>query len=112
MYKTENLDKINPIKKKEIGNLLDYVSKNGRHIKKVVIFGSTVRNDCRPDSDIDICLYSDIDRSDIESVMFIGGIHMLLDSMCDVFIYKYIPNGKFKTEIDTKGVTIYENTNN
>lgn len=50
-----NLDRINPIKRDIVADILSKVD-GYPYLKKMVIFGSSIRNDCRKDSDIDIAL--------------------------------------------------------
>lgn len=48
-----NIEKIHPQQQEAVGKMVDLCTTDP-NIKKVVIFGSSVREDCRPDSDIDI----------------------------------------------------------
>jgi predicted nucleotidyltransferase len=50
-----NLHKINPIKRQIVNSIIDEI-KNDDHVSKVVIFGSSIRNDCRDKSDLDIAV--------------------------------------------------------
>ncbi len=51
----KNLDKVNKLKRGVVLEILLKVYKN-KYIKKVVIFGSSVREDCREESDLDIAI--------------------------------------------------------
>ncbi|WP_037325540.1 nucleotidyltransferase family protein [Anaerovibrio sp. RM50] len=48
-----NIEKINPLHQEAVRKMVD-LCKEDPNIKKAVVFGSSVRDDCRPDSDIDI----------------------------------------------------------
>ena len=48
-----NIEKIHPHQQEAVGKMVE-LCKHDPNIKRVVIFGSSVRDDCRPDSDIDI----------------------------------------------------------
>ena len=48
-----NIEKIHPHQQEAVGKMVE-LCKQDPNIKRVVIFGSSVRDDCRPDSDIDI----------------------------------------------------------
>lgn len=48
-----NIEKINPQQQPAVAKMVELCKKDP-NIKKAVIFGSSVREDCRPDSDIDI----------------------------------------------------------
>lgn len=55
MGKIENLDKINPLKRELVENILSQVN-NYPYIEKIVIFGSSIRSDCSKSSDLDIAI--------------------------------------------------------
>lgn len=48
-----NIERIHPYQQEAISKMVDLCKKDP-NIKKAIIFGSSVRDDCRPDSDIDI----------------------------------------------------------
>lgn len=65
----KNLDKIHPIKRKELLQWLEALHElnlKNKVIDKVIVFGSSTRNDCTKKSDIDICFISDYPIRTIE----------------------------------------------
>ena len=52
----QNLDRINIIKRNMVKQSVEIASKCS-DIERVVVFGSSVREDCHEDSDIDFCFY-------------------------------------------------------
>ena len=85
---------------------VERTNKNGI-IKKIILFGSAVTDDCTNDSDIDLCFVSEGTCSDTVFFHIFGGIGLAMDDLCDILIYKDL-KGKVKDEIDKKGVVIYE----
>ncbi len=63
MGTVQNLHKINPIKRQIVNDIVNEI-KSYEHVSQVVIFGSSIRNDCRAKSDLDIAL-----KWDEESIM-------------------------------------------
>jgi predicted nucleotidyltransferase len=51
----KNLDKINPIKRDLVYTILSKIDGN-KFLKRIVIFGSSIRDDCKQTSDIDIAI--------------------------------------------------------
>lgn len=48
-----NIEKIHPQQQDAVGKMIDHC-KNDENIRKIIIFGSSTREDCRPESDVDI----------------------------------------------------------
>lgn len=107
-----NLEQINKIKRKKINNVLHYIDsvnkQTGRdNVKRVIIFGSSITDDCTEDSDIDICLDTEYDCKNRDFFKIYGNIEIIAEDLCDILIYRKL-NGDLKREIDKKGVTVYE----
>lgn len=105
----KNLEKINILKKEKINKGLEFLEKNdnNKSIKKVIIFGSSVRNDCTENSDIDICFVTDSNCSDTNFFNIYGRLPLIMDNLCDIVIWNKIDT-KLKKEIKNKGVVVYE----
>ena len=106
----KNLDRINERKKKAVERGLEYLAQNdqGRIIKKVIIFGSAIRDDCRNKSDIDICWISDYCcKNSKEYRTLMQNFSLIIDDNIDLFNYGLLKDDNFKKNID-KGVVVYE----
>ena len=77
-------------------------------IDKMIIFGSSVTDDCTEESDIDVCLVSDYTTANNEYFRIHGGLGMVMDDVVDVFNFKRVGE-KLKNEILKNGVIVYEN---
>ena len=102
----KNLDLINECKKSSIEKACNHV-KEFPFVKSMIIFGSSVRDDCTEESDVDICLKILSDVNGLDYYKMSEPLKNIFDGVCDVLIYHKI-NGKIKDEIDKKGVTVYE----
>ena len=93
-----NIEKIHPHQQEAVGKMVE-LCKQDPNIKHVVIFGSSVRDDCRPDSDIDI--YYEF-----------KGNKTPWPSLGDMSIWdkwdNFTVNRKLDYEICRTGVTVYE----
>ncbi len=104
-----NLDKINPIKREKVRKGMEFVDKMNAIepvVDKVIVFGSSVRDDCTEESDIDLCLFTNYDTSNKTFFKLRGNLPIVMDDLCDVLKYSKI-NKDFKCEIE-KGVIVYE----
>ena len=81
------------------------IAKRYDNINKVVLFGSRVRGDNTPRSDIDLCVYSDTDIFDFES-----DINEETDTLLtfDITRMQQGLDSEFVNQIETEGITIYE----
>jgi len=106
----KNLQYINPIKREKIKNGLEYIEKkNNGCISKVIVFGSSVTDNCINDSDIDLCFVTDADCANPVYADIYGNMEIVMDDLCDILSYnKLSDNGSLKAEIDKKGITVYE----
>ena len=93
-----NIEKIHPHQQEAVGKMVE-LCKQDPNIKRVVIFGSSVRDDCRPDSDIDI--YYEF-----------KGNKTSWPSLGDMSIWdkwdNFTVNRKLDYEICRTGVTVYD----
>ena len=105
----KNVDKINNIKRRQIIDGLNYIDLNNDNgiIQKVIVFGSSVTDDCDENSDVDLCLVSDYDTANTTFFTIYGNLPIIMDDLCDILLYSKT-KGKLKSEIDDKGVVIYE----
>lgn len=103
-----NCDKINKKKRSKIGRIVYYIQKNNDSgiVRKIIIFGSSTRFDCRDNSDIDICIISDR-YNDIEFMGIVNDIWKISDRECD-FVYYNVIEDFLKDIIDSSGVCVYE----
>ena len=107
-----NLEKINPVKRAKVEKGIDLVekwNKNENIIDKMIIFGSSVTDDCTEESDIDVCLVSDYTTANNAYFRIHGGLGRFIDDVVDIFNFQRI-GGKLKNEILKKGVVVYENS--
>lgn len=108
MHKIENIEFIHPLKSDKVKRGLEYISKrNDGCISKVLVFGSAITADCRPDSDIDLCFVTDATCKNPVYADIYGHMELVMDDLCDILSYRKL-TGQLKNEIDKKGVVIYE----
>ena len=106
----QNLDKINSIKQKKIEQGVLFIEKQNQIemvIDKIIVFGSSVREDCTEDSDIDLCLFSDYDSSNPVFYNIFAKLPIVMDDLCDIFVYQKLGK-KMREEILKKGIIVYE----
>ena len=101
----QNLEKINAIKRDMVAAICD-AAKNHYRIKRVIIFGSSVRNNCREDSDIDICIEIEGTTEGMDLFLFQAEFAQKCDFNYDLLFYHYL-SGKIKEIIDQTGVIVY-----
>ncbi|MBR1633989.1 MAG: nucleotidyltransferase domain-containing protein [Lachnospiraceae bacterium] len=101
-----NIDKVNGIKRDQVSSCIEIVKTLPR-IKRMIIFGSSVTDYCRKDSDIDICLDIEGSTKGMDLFEVSSNISKACDYNCDMLTYGKL-HGKIKEEIDTKGVVVYE----
>ncbi|MCR4566480.1 MAG: nucleotidyltransferase domain-containing protein [Pseudobutyrivibrio sp.] len=110
MGKVSNIDKINPIKRKYVEQIVTDINGN-EYVQKVVIFGSSIREDCTENSDVDIAIQWTENCYDDDYVLkpFTLPIYRIISRTTkgnnDVVCIGY--EGELKSEIE-KGVTVYE----
>lgn len=106
-----NLEHINEKKKTQLKDILSEISGN-KYVRKVVIFGSSIREDCRPDSDLDIAIEWEEDCFDSEGVYKVftlpvfKTISRITEGNNDVVSIGY--EGGLLKDAVKGGVTVYE----
>lgn len=103
-----NIEKINIQKRTQIEAGMKFIEKINQDgvVRKVILFGSALTNDCDKDSDIDLCFVTDYDSKNPVFFQIYGELPLVMNDLCDILIYSKV-NGKIKEEIDNKGVLIY-----
>lgn len=106
----QNLQRINPIKREKIKKGMEYIAKkNDGCISKVVVFGSSLTENCTDNSDIDLCFFTNTTCKNPVYADIYGSMEIVMDDLCDILSYRKLDNyGALKAEIDKKGVVIYE----
>jgi predicted nucleotidyltransferase len=107
----QNIDKVNPIKRDKVQKGMEFIEQLNTDglIQKIILFGSASRDDCTPQSDIDLCFVTEETTSNPVFFQMYGGIEIAMDELCDILIYRRLSaDGNIKKEIDKNGVIIYE----
>ena len=100
------LQKINLLKREQVASCLNIV-KNYPFVKKMIIFGSSVTDNCGKTSDLDICLDFDGTFDKMSNYNLHVELRKACNHNCDILKYHKI-NGEIKNEIDNKGVIVYD----
>lgn len=99
--------KVNHLKKKEVEKAIQIAQRTGV-VRRLIIFGSTVTDECREESDVDICLDVNCETSDKRLRRPMYDLNEACDFNCDILFYHKLGD-KLKKEIDSKGVEVYVN---
>lgn len=75
-------------------------------VKRLIIFGSAVTDECTDDSDIDVCADIELKEKGLKLHDLQVDLCKACDANCDILIYERL-KGKLKDVVDTKGVTVY-----
>ena len=103
-----NIDKINIIKRDQVRELCKIADESGI-VKRIVIFGSSVRDDCTEESDVDFWISFSCDVQDIRIYNFGTKIGKVLEYNYDMLIDGLlILSDAMKHSVFDKGVTVYE----
>lgn len=92
-----NCDSINPIQQKRVLQLINLITKTNE-VKKIIIFGSSVTQRCRIDSDVDIYVELTEKKKTITEY---------LDFVYDYWTNYDVDERLFKEIVET-GVVVYE----
>ena len=106
MNESNVLNKINVLKRSQAKACIEAAKKYGK-IRKMAIFGSSVRDDCTEESDVDICLWVDGATRGKEMYDLASDLLDACGNNCDILTYDRLDN-KFQSQIDAEGVIIYE----
>ena len=106
----KNLDRVNPIKRSMVKDIVSQID-NSTRVEKLVVFGSSIRDDCKPDSDLDIAIKWNEDCFDEDmfykafTLPIFRIIMKVTDGNNDIIPIGY--EGSLKSVIEN-GVTVYE----
>lgn len=103
--KCKEIDKVYPLKQKEVSLIFDLVSKY-REVHRVYVFGSSVTSKCHMGSDIDICIDMDV-RDGLKVYEIENAIGNICNWNCDILVYSNLGN-QLKDTIRREGVIVYE----
>lgn len=85
------------------------LQKNDGCISRVVVFGSSLTENCTDDSDIDLCFFTNATCKNPVYADIYGKMEIVMDDLCDILSYRKLDDhGGLKAEIDKNGVVIYE----
>ena len=101
----KTIGNIYPQKQRQVSEIYD-LAKRFPIIRRIIVFGSSVREDCRTDSDLDLCV--DADVSDGMQVFEMQkAIGEICGWNCDILMYVNLGNSLRET-VRREGVVIYE----
>ena len=100
-----DISKINRKKVDFVRKMVEVVQ-NYDIVKRLIIFGSAVTENCTDESDIDIC--ADIAYREKGLKVYNLGVDLsrICDGNCDILFYDRL-KGQIKDEVDKKGVVVY-----
>ncbi len=94
-------------KKKNIVSNICSIAEKTPIVKRLIIFGSGITEECKDDSDLDICVDISCDTKDLRLFDLRASVNRACDYNCDFVVYNHIGDA-LKCEIDKKGVVVYE----
>ncbi len=101
----KNIDRIYPLKQKQVSEICSLASRFPA-VRKIVVFGSSVTPKCNIDSDLDLCIDADIsDGLKIYEIQ--NAIGKICDWNCDIIMFSNMGNTLRET-IQREGVVVYE----
>ena len=107
-----NVNRVHPIKQKQVKQIVEAARKD-EYVKKIIIFGSSIRYDCDITSDLDICIDWKEDCYDKNGVLkaFTRNMRKIIsdvtDGNSDVVNYEYLEGTLIKDAV-MEGVVVYE----
>ena len=107
-----NVNRVHPIKQKQVKQIVE-AARNDEYVKKIIIFGSSIRYDCDITSDLDICIDWKEDCYDKNGVLkaFTRNMRKIVsdvtDGNSDVVNYDYL-EGTLSKDAVMEGVVVYE----
>ncbi len=101
----QNLEKIHPLKKEMVAQICNLPAQYPV-IRKIIIFGSSVTDECTEDSDIDVYLDLACDLTDEDARNINTSIGRITDYNVDI-LYSQLIGERLRTEIFSKGVVIW-----
>ena len=106
------VNKVHPIKQKIVEKIVEAARKDDA-VKKIIIFGSSIRYDCDITSDLDICIDWAWDCYDSEGVLkpftkkMRQQISLVTFGKADVVNYEYLDDTVVKKAVE-EGIVVYE----
>lgn len=107
-----NVNRVHPIKQKKVKKIVE-AARNDEYVKRIIIFGSSIRYDCDITSDLDICIDWKEDCYDKDGVLkpFTRNMRKVIsevtDGNSDVVNYAYLEGTVVKDAV-MEGVVVYE----
>lgn len=100
-----NLAKVHPLKRDYVATCIKVAEENPV-ITKLIIFGSSVTDECTAESDVDICIEvaDGATGQDVHKVY--AELCAACDYNCDILRYHKLDT-KMKQTVDGKGVSVY-----
>ena len=108
-----NVQKIHPLKQKIVKSIVDD-AKADSHVKSIIVFGSSVRYDCHPFSDLDLCIDWTEDCYTEDGILkpFTCKLRSLISSItegnADVINYQDLDDTVVKDDVLNRGIIVYE----
>lgn len=105
--------KIHPLKQKIVKSIVDN-AKADSHVKSIIVFGSSVRYDCHPFSDLDLCIDWTEDCYTEDGILkpFTCKLRSLISSItegnADVINYQDLDDTVVKDDVLNSGIIVYE----
>ena len=107
-----NVNRIHPLKQREVKEIVDS-ARTDEAVRRIVIFGSSIRYDCNETSDLDICIDWNRDCYDADGVLLPftrkmrKAISAATKGKADVVNYAYLDGTNIKEAV-LGGVMVYE----
>ncbi|WP_405379632.1 nucleotidyltransferase domain-containing protein [Phascolarctobacterium sp.] len=107
-----NVNRVHPLKQKIVQSIVA-AAKEDKEVKRIIIFGSSVRYDCDIDSDLDICIDWKQDCYDADGILkpFTKNMRKIISAvtkgLADVVNYQYVAGTDIDEAVE-KGVVVYE----
>lgn len=110
-----HVQKIHPLKQRMIKQIVD-AAKTDSYVRSIIVFGSSVRYDCHPFSDLDLCIdwIDDCYTEDGILKPFTGNLRKVISSVtegnADVINFQDLDYTVVKDDVLERGVIVYEHT--
>ena len=107
-----NVNRVHPIKQKQVKKIVE-AARTDENVKKIIIFGSSIRYDCDMTSDLDICIDWKEECYDKNGVLmpFTRNMRKVISEATngnsDVVNYVYLEGTLVKDAV-MEGVVVYE----
>lgn len=107
-----NVNRIHPLKQKNVKEIVE-AARDDKAVKRIIIFGSSIRYDCDITSDLDICIDWNEACYDEDGVLkpFTKNMRKIIASVTkgnsDVVNYGYLDDSVVKSAV-MEGVVVYE----